>query len=110
MDSRVQIVISIIDREFSSNTLNCEKLARLVRLSPSRLQHLFKAEMGQTPMQYLKSRRMLAGEVLLRTEFLSVKEIMNRVGLINYSNFIHDFKRAYGISPGRYRSIRGPLV
>ncbi len=111
MDPRIQAVISTIESDFSCNTLNSEKLARLVHLSPSRLQHLFKAEMGEPPMHYLKSRRMRAVEILLRTEFLSGKELMNRVGLINYSNFIHDFRRAYGMAPGRYRmSIRSRVL
>jgi AraC-like DNA-binding protein len=39
----------------------------------------------------------------MRTEFLSVKEVMSRVGMMNYSNFIHDFKKAYGVAPGKYR-------
>ncbi len=105
MDPRIQIVISTIENEFFCRTLSSEKLAHLVNLSPSRLQHLFKAETGETPMHCLKTRRMRAVEVLLRTEFLNGKEVMNRVGLTNYSNFIHDFKRAYGVAPGRYRAL-----
>ena len=51
-----------------------------MNLSGSRLRHLFKAEMDQTPAQYLKAIRMREAAMLLRTTFLSVKEIMNRVG------------------------------
>jgi AraC family transcriptional regulator of arabinose operon len=105
MDSRIQIVVAVIEQDLFSRTLCSERLAQLVNLSPSRLQHLFKAETGETLLNHLKSTRMQAAEILMRTEFLSGKEVMSRVGLLNYSNFIHDFKRAYGLAPGRYRAL-----
>lgn len=102
MDRRIQLVVSTIDIEFGSTSLNSAKLARLVNLSTSRLQHLFKAEIGETLLQCLKKRRMREAEKLLRTQFLSGKEVMNRVGLFSYSNFVHDFKREYGVAPVKY--------
>lgn len=103
MDRRIQIVSSAIDRDFR-HAWSTEGLARLVNLSPSRLRHLFKAEMSKTPAQYLKHLRMREAEILLRTTFLSVKEIMNRVGIVDESHFGHEFKRAYGLAPTKYRS------
>lgn len=108
MDQRIQVVALTIESDFSRSTWTAATLADLVNLSPSRMQHLFKAETGQTPMHSLKSRRMREVEVLLKTGFLSSKEVMNRVGLTNYSNFIHDFKREFGIAPGRYRKLTTP--
>jgi AraC family transcriptional regulator of arabinose operon len=105
MDSRIQIVVAAIEQDLFSRTLCSERLAQLVNLSPSRLQHLFKAETGETLVNHLKSTRMQAAEILMRTEFLSGKEVMGQVGLLNYSNFIHDFKKAYGLAPGRYRTL-----
>jgi AraC-like DNA-binding protein len=60
--------------------------------------------MGQTPAQYLRSIRMREAEKLLRTTFLSVKEIMNRVGLSNESHFVHEFKKTYNLAPSKYRA------
>jgi AraC family transcriptional regulator of arabinose operon len=102
MDHRVEFLMLVVEREFSSCSLGRDKLAKLVNLSPLRLQHLFKTETGKTPSQCLKIRRLQEVEMLLRTEFLSVKEAMNRGGLGNYSNFMHDFKRRYGTAPGKY--------
>jgi AraC-like DNA-binding protein len=34
---------------------------------------------------------------------LSVKEIMNRVGLSDESHFVHEFKKTYGLAPSKYR-------
>ena len=95
MDQRIQYVVSAIEGQYACHTWDSDKLARLVHLSRSRLQHLFKVTIGKTPMQSLKDRRMRAAEALLRTEFLSVKEVMNQVALNNYSNFIHDFKKTF---------------
>ncbi len=47
---------------------------------------------------------MLEAEKLLRTTLLSVKEIMNRVGISNESHFVHAFKKAHRLSPSKYRS------
>lgn len=105
MDQRIQAVISTIEIDFFCCTLCSEKLAQMVNLSPSRLQHLFKTETGETLLHHLKSTRIRAAEILMRKEFLSVKEVMNRVGMVNYSNFIHDFKKVYGLAPGRYRVL-----
>ncbi|MGH9881794.1 MAG: helix-turn-helix domain-containing protein [Pyrinomonadaceae bacterium] len=59
-------------------------------------------ETGLTLMQYLKLVRMQEAEHLLRTTFLSVKEIMNRVGINNESYFSREFMKAHGLAPGKY--------
>ena len=38
---------------------------------------------------------------LLTSQFLSVKEVMNLVGISNHSHFTKDFKNAHGISPSK---------
>lgn len=103
MDRRVQIVQSAVETDFRREWTN-QELAELVNLSTSRLRHLFKAEAGKTPTQFLKAVRLREAEKLLRTTFLSVKEIMNRVGFLDESHFGHDFKKAYGLAPSKYRT------
>lgn len=79
------------------------KLAQRVNLSPSRLQHLFKAETGVSLTQHLKALRLERARELLETTFLSVKQIMTTAGLKNKSHFVKDFKKAYGMTPTQYR-------
>ena len=50
-------------------------------LSPSRFRHLFKQETGTSPAQYLKDFRLRKAEKMLRTTFLSVKQILKQVGI-----------------------------
>ena len=61
--------------------LTLEELARAVTLSPSRLRHLFKVEVGMSPAKYRKMLRLQRARELMDTTSLSIKEIRNTVGL-----------------------------
>lgn len=102
MDRRIEILIAKIESDTSA-AWNVASLAAHVNLSPSRLRHLFKEETGTTPANYLKDLRLRSAEELLSTTFLSVKEIVRRVGLGSESHFVREFKRIRGTSPTKYR-------
>lgn len=78
-------------------------LSTLVNLSPSRFRHLFKQETGTTPGQYIKELRLRKAEKMLRTTFLSVKQVLKQVGLGSNAHFVHDFRKKYGMTPTAYR-------
>lgn len=82
-----------------------EELAKSVNLSASRLRHLFSAEMGMSPNQYLQSIKIRKAKEMLETTFMSVKEIMNLVGVVDRHHFADNFKKAYGTSPTEYRKL-----
>ena len=102
MDPRIQQVIDLISNDLS-RPLDLELVARSVNLSPSRLRHLFKNETTLTPAQYLKRLRIASAKALLDETFLRLKEVMRRVGVTDESHFVKDFKKAYGLSPIKYR-------
>jgi len=102
MDARISIVVSLIELYFARD-VRLDELCIVVNLSPSHLTHLFKATLGISPTQYLKSIRMQRAQELLDHSFLSVKEIGMRVGMSDTSHFVRDFKKAYGLSPSQYR-------
>jgi AraC family transcriptional regulator of arabinose operon len=105
MDRRIQVVISRIESDPGS----CEfsELAALVHLSNSRLRHLFKQETGTTLAQHLRTARLRKAEVLLRTTFLTVKEIVSQLGLTSSSHFVREFRKLHGMSPTAYRRMNG---
>ena len=102
MDKRVLRVIESIQANLQ-NDFDLDEMAQEVNLSSSRLRHLFKAETGLSPAQYLKKLRMEKAKELGEQTFMQVKEIMNAVGLSNNSHFTHNFKRAHGLTPTECR-------
>ena len=104
MHQRVLTVVRLIQKDLS-RPLTLKEMAQAVGLSSSHLRALFKAETGMTPAQYQKNLRLSEAQRLLETTFLNVQEIMARVGINDASHFNRDFKRAYGSSPIRYRTI-----
>ena len=78
-------------------------MADTVHLSRWRLCHLFKESTGTSPERYLTKVRLEKARQLLETEFLTVKEVMNRVGMSDASYFARSFKSAYGVTPGKYK-------
>jgi len=110
MDVRIGMVAKYIKDNLHKN-LKPAELARSLNLSASRLNHLFKAEIGMTPTQYLKALRLERAKDLGEMTFLSVKQIMNAVGFSDESHFARDFKKKYGESPATYqqRYVRAAL-
>lgn len=102
MDLRVQRVQQMM-RDNLHRELSLSECAHSVNLSVWRLCHVFRSNVGMSPIQYLKALRMERARYLLEYSFLSVKEITHCVGLNDKSHFVRDFKKAYGEPPTRYR-------
>jgi transcriptional regulator GlxA family with amidase domain len=108
VDPRVRRVLALMEENYHRE-LSLDVLARAVSLSTWHLGHLFKNEVGASPFQHLRSLRMRRAGVLLATTFLSVKEIMYKVGVHDQSHFAKDFKRFYGTTPTRYRDAHAEM-
>jgi transcriptional regulator GlxA family with amidase domain len=103
MDQRIKRVIVEMEKHLDSE-LSLDVLAQSVNLSTSRFRHLFKAETGTTPAQYLKSLRMTRAKKLVETTFLNIKQIMCSIGVRDKRHFAKDFERTYGLTPTQYRA------
>jgi AraC-like DNA-binding protein len=40
---------------------------------------------------------------MLRTTFLSIKQILEQVGIASNAHFVRDFRQKYGMTPTAYR-------
>jgi len=103
MAERVKRVIEMMQGD-PSRTFSLGKMAESVNLSAPYFCFLFKSITGVSPAKYLKELRMQQAATLLTTTFLSVKEIVRRVGLTDESHFVRDFKRRYGVTPSEFRN------
>jgi AraC family transcriptional regulator of arabinose operon len=103
MDERIKRVLVEMEKRLDSE-LSLDVLAQSVNLSTSRFRHLFKAETGTTPAQYLKSLRMSRAKKLVETTFLNIKQIMCSIGVRDKRHFAKDFERTYGLTPTQYRA------
>ncbi len=103
MDARVKTVIAVMHQSMADR-LSVSSLSRSVNLSASRLRQLFNIETGSSPMQYLRDLRMQHAEHMLRSTFLSVKEVAFVSGLNDVSSFVRDFKRRCGLTPSEFRT------
>jgi transcriptional regulator GlxA family with amidase domain len=104
MDLRVQKIQQMMQDNLHRE-MSLGKFARFVNLSVWRFCHVFRSEVGISPIQYLRSLRMDKAKQLLESSFLSIKEIGHLVGLKDESHFVRDFKKAYGLSPKCYRTL-----
>lgn len=91
-----------IDRNLA-RPLQVADLARLSGLSVARFHSSFLAATGQTPMDYVRRRRLRQGRQLLLDSALSVGEIAARVGYSSQSAFTAALVRECGRTPRELR-------
>jgi AraC family transcriptional regulator of arabinose operon len=103
MDPKIRRLIAIIEND-PNQTLSLTVMGRMVGLSPSRLRHKFKSEVGVTPTVYVQNVRLKLAEALLHCENLSVKEVRAAIGLESDSYFTRLCERFFGMPPSRIKS------
>ena len=84
--------------------LDVRALARAAHLSPAHFSREFRRTFGETPHQYLLTRRLERAAALLRTTDRSVADICFTVGLKSVGSFTTSFGREFGVSPTAYRA------
>ncbi len=90
--------------------LDVAALARAARLSPAHFSREFRRTFGESPHQYLLTRRLERAAALLRSTDRSVADICFTVGLHSVGSFTTSFRRAYGKSPTAYRASYPPAA
>jgi AraC-like DNA-binding protein len=90
--------------------LDVPALARAAHLSPAHFSREFRRAFGETPHQYLLTRRLERAAALLRNTDRSVADICLAVGLRSIGSFTTSFGRAFGLSPTAYRAAHPPAL
>jgi AraC-like DNA-binding protein len=97
----------LIDARYR-DPLDVAALAGAARLSPAHFSREFRRAFGETPHQYLLTRRLERAAALLRSTDRSVAEICFTVGLSSVGSFTTSFGRTYGMTPTAYRAAYPP--
>lgn len=96
-------VVRAIDDRFDEPL----SLADLSRIAGVRTEHLcraFRRATGQSPLRYVRDRRIRAALWLLRTEAAPISSIALDVGFNDLSTFNRHFRQITGDTPTRYRA------
>jgi AraC-like DNA-binding protein len=88
--------------------LDVPALARAARFSPAHFSREFRRAFGETPHQYLLTRRLERAAALLRSTDRNVADICFTVGLRSVGSFTTSFGRTYGCTPTAYRAAYPP--
>jgi AraC-like DNA-binding protein len=89
------------DRLFEPDVLRT--LARAVGASSSTLLRAFKREVGESPLAYVRTRRLDEALMLLKSQRLRVAEVSSLVGYRNFAAFSHAFHTRFGVRPSDVR-------
>ena len=88
--------------------LGVADLARAAGLSQAHFSREFRRAFGESPHQYLLTRRLERAAALLRTTDRSIADICFSVGLQSVGSFTTSFGRMFGMSPTAYRACFPP--
>ena len=93
----------LVDRSYAE-PLDVLALARHAHMSPAHFARQFKEAFGESPHQYVLTRRVERAMELLRETQCPVTEICFRVGFKSLGRFSRTFRGIVGESPSVYRA------
>ncbi len=102
MDERLRRAIELIENRYHT-PLTIKEISQHVCLSPSRLSHIVKSQLGFSLRDYIKKLRIEKAKVLLIETDLSISEIATEVGYPDQSYFTKSFKSNENCTPNSFR-------
>jgi transcriptional regulator GlxA family with amidase domain len=100
---RLRQARDLMDREYAG-PLDVPALARSALMSAGHFSRSFRAVFGETPYNYLMTRRIERAKTLLRRGDLSVTDVCFAVGCTSLGSFSSRFTELVGESPSAYRA------
>ena len=94
----------------TARPLTIDDIAGCIPLSRSRAIHLFKETYSVTPYRYYLQLRLALSQSLLERTVMSIQEISDYLGFVDYRHFSGFFRKESGLSPSDYRRKCGNLA
>jgi len=98
-DKRIEQTIQFIKEHYTQSDLSLANLSQLVHLSPSRLSHLFKAQMGISIQKFIVWIRMKAATDYMLNQNMHLTQAAYSAGFYDTAHFSKHFKDIFGIKP-----------
>ncbi|GAA5190570.1 arabinose operon transcriptional regulator AraC [Rugosimonospora acidiphila] len=102
LDARVRQVLDTITADLA-RPMSVEALARIVSLSPSRLAHLFRQEIGDSIVNVALAMRLRKAASLLEFTDRPIGRIATDIGFSSPYYFSRQFRERFGVSPTIFR-------
>ena len=106
-DYRAEYACRFVLKNFKQS-INRDKMAEMVHLSPGYFSNLFRVEIGMSFSDYLIQVRIDNAKKLLRRFDLSVEEVSKECGFNSLAHFSRTFKDRCGMPPLKYRKTPNP--
>lgn len=87
--------------------LSLTALARRAAVSPAYLQRLFRANVGESPKQYVTRLRLEQAAFRMLFSDVTLLDLALDCGFRNHETFTRSFSRRFAITPSAYRATRG---
>ncbi|MDQ3307374.1 MAG: helix-turn-helix domain-containing protein [Actinomycetota bacterium] len=102
LDDRLHEAVLFIARHLG-RPLSVAEIAKAVQLSPSRLSHLFKDQLGTPPARFVEQRRIERAQTLLESTSMPIGSIARATGFSAQLYFATRFKVLTHMSPTEWR-------
>ena len=101
--------INFMKKHYSAN-MEIANIATQVNMSVSSFYRHFKQVTGVSPLQFQKQIRLHEAKLLLTTKQRGVNEIAYAVGYESPSQFIRDYRRCFGHTPGAEAKMTAAIL
>ena len=102
LSREIEAACSYIERHLEEE-LSIASLASYAGYMEYYFSKKFKRELGLTPAEYIRKKRLEKAALLLRSSDLDAQQIATRLQFCSQSYFTDCFRKEYGISPTKYR-------
>jgi AraC-like DNA-binding protein len=105
--ARLLPVLDMLEERLADN-VSVSDMAAIAHLERAYFSRVFKAVFGVAPAQYLRQVRLERAADLLRNTDLQLGAVSRRVGFCDEYHLSREFKKYFGLPPGRFRRMKSP--
>jgi len=98
----VETVSEYIVTHYNDPTLCLASIASMMKITQRRLGNLFKESMHVSIADFINETRLAKAAELLTGSEMSVREVVEKVGVLNETYFFSLFKKRFGVTPREY--------